>query len=75
VCDNDDQDSLQYFYGEGEMACRVDLCDSCHHYIKTIDVRPVEAPDPILEDLATLHLDVVAGEKEYSRVVLNSWVD
>jgi FdhE protein len=57
------------------MACRIDLCDSCRHYIKTIDVRALDAPDPCLEDLATLHLDVIAGEKGYSRVVLNPWVD
>jgi FdhE protein len=75
VCGNDDQDSLQCFYGEGEMACRIDLCDSCHHYIKTIDVRALDAPDPCLEDLATLHLDVIAGEKGYSRAVPNPWVD
>ena len=55
------------------MASRIDLCDSCHHYIKTIDVRTLEAPDPCLEDLGTLHLDVVAARKGYSRVVPNRW--
>lgn len=73
VCGNNDQDSLQCFYGEGEMACRIDLCDSCHHYVKTIDVRALEAPDPSLEDLATLHLDVVAAQKGYSRAAPNPW--
>ena len=57
------------------MACRVDLCDSGHHYIKTIDVRALEAPDPVLEDLATLHLDLVAVQKGYARAVPSPWSD
>ena len=74
VCGNKAPGTLQYFYGEGEEACRVDLCDECHHYIKTIDYRNLEAPDPFLEDLATLHLDVVAVEKGYERSVPNPGV-
>ncbi len=73
ICGNDDQDSLQYFYAEGEIACRIDCCDSCHHYIKTIDLRALEVPDACMEDLATLHLDVVARAKGYSRVVPDPW--
>jgi FdhE protein len=73
VCGNKEPGSLQYFYGEGEEACRIDLCDECHHYIKTIDYRNLEASDPFLEDLATLHLDVVAVQKGYERSVPNPW--
>ena len=73
VCGNKDQGSLQYFCGEGEEAHRVDLCDACHHYIKTIDYRSLEESDPSLEDLATLHLDVVAVQKGYTRAVPPFW--
>lgn len=73
VCGNKDQASLEYFHGEGEEAVRIDLCDKCHHYIKTIDYRILEASDPFLEDLATLHLNVIAVQKGYTGVVLNSW--
>ena len=73
VCNNTDQGSLQYFCGEGEDACRIDLCDTCHHYIKTIDYRSLEESDPSLEDLATLHLDVLAAQKGYRRAVPNPW--
>ena len=59
----------------GEEARRVDLCDACRHYIKTIDCRSLEEPDPCLEDLATLHLDVVAVQKGYNRTVANPWTD
>jgi len=75
VCGNKEPGALHYFCGEGEEARRVDLCDACHHYIKTIDCRSLEAPDPSLEDLATLHLDVVAVRKGYDRSVPNPWTD
>jgi FdhE protein len=72
-CNNKEQESLQYFYGEGEEAYRIDFCDKCHQYIKTIDYRKVEDSDPVLEDLATLHLDILASQKGYKRPVPNSW--
>jgi FdhE protein len=73
VCGNKEQSSLQYFYGEGEEALRIDLCDACHHYIKTIDHRCLEGSDAALEDLATLHLDVLAVQKGYLRAIPNPW--
>ncbi|MEI6154478.1 MAG: formate dehydrogenase accessory protein FdhE [Deltaproteobacteria bacterium] len=73
ACGSKEQGSLTYFYGEGEEAIRIDLCDTCHHYTKTIDYRKLEEIDPSLEDLATLHLDVVAVQKGYKRPVANTW--
>jgi FdhE protein len=72
-CNNKEQESLQYFYGEGEDAYRIDLCDKCHQYIKTIDLRRVEGSDLALEDLASLHLDILASQKGYKRPVPNPW--
>ena len=63
----------KYFYGEGKESYRNDLCDKCHHYIKTLDYRNLEESDPFLEDIATLHLDVVAAQKGYERSVPNPW--
>ena len=73
ACNNKDQESLGYFCGEGEEAFRIDLCDRCHRYIKTIDYRNLEESDPCLEDLATLHLDVLAAQKGYRRAAPNPW--
>jgi FdhE protein len=72
-CGNKEQESLQYFYAEGEEAYRIDLCDKCHQYIKTIDLRNMEEADPSLEDLATIHLDILAFQKGYKRPVPNPW--
>jgi FdhE protein len=73
VCGNKEQESLKLFYGEGEEAYRIDLCDKCHHYIKTIAYRNLDESDPCLEDLATLHLDLLASQKGYKRLVPNPW--
>jgi FdhE protein len=73
-CNNQEQESLHYFYGEGEEAHRIGLCDKCHQYIKTIDLRKIEEIDPVLEDLATLHLDILASHKGYKRAVPNPWI-
>ena len=72
-CHNTEQELLHYLSPEGEEAYRVDLCDKCHQYIKTIDLRKTEAPDLFLEDLATLHLDITASQKGYKRPVPNPW--
>lgn len=72
-CNNKDQESLQYFYGEGEQTHRIDTCEKCHQYIKTIDLRILGESDPSLEDLATLHLDLLAIQKGYQRPLPNAW--
>ena len=74
-CNNRDQESLQFFYAEEEKTHRIDLCDKCHQYIKTIDLRTLGETDLPLEDLATLHLDITASKKGYKRPVPNPWME
>jgi FdhE protein len=67
-CENTDHQTLRYFYTEKEKAYRIDVCDKCKKYIKTVDTR--QLPDeifPPVEDLATLHLDILAAEKGFKR--------
>jgi FdhE protein len=73
-CNNREQGSLHYFYAEDEESSRVDVCEKCHQYIKTFDLRQVEGCDPFLEDLATLHLDLLASQKGYQRPVPTFWL-
>jgi len=59
-CENKDQKTLHYFFSEEE-EYRVNVCDKCKRYIKTIDTREIERPVyPFLEQIATLHLDMLA---------------
>jgi FdhE protein len=73
-CKNQEQNSLHYLAVEGEDSCRIDLCEKCRHYIKTIDLRKTEGCDPSIEDLATLHLDILASQRGYERTVPTPWI-
>jgi FdhE protein len=70
-CGNEDQKKLRYFNTETDgKAYRVDVCDECKKYIKTIDLREVqEEIVPIVEDMGTLHLDIIAKKEGYTRGV------
>jgi FdhE protein len=64
-CENQDSRSLHYFYSESEIGYRVDVCDKCKKYIKTIDLRKIRHPlYPPLEQVTTLHLDMKAKEMD-----------
>jgi FdhE protein len=65
-CENCDSQSQQYFFNEGEKEFRVDLCDNCKKYIKTLDSRETERMIyPPLEQISSLHLDYKAKEMGY----------
>lgn len=62
-CQTTDSKKLRYFYDENEPESRVDLCDACRRYLKTVDTRKTErAIYPPLEALTTLHLDIKAQD-------------
>ena len=63
-CGNRQADRLQYFFSEEEPAYRVDVCDACQHYVKTVDLRGLKRPfHAPLSHVLTLHLDLQAQEK------------
>ncbi|MCK9229621.1 MAG: formate dehydrogenase accessory protein FdhE [Syntrophales bacterium] len=65
-CANEDQQSLAYFTVEDEEKYRVDVCNECNRYIKTIDFRNTnEDANLDIEDIATLHLDILANDEGY----------
>lgn len=62
-CENQDSNSIHYYFSEQEKNYRIDVCDDCKTYLKAIDQRNTErmiyAP---LEFVASLHLDIKAQE-------------
>ena len=47
-----------------EKGLRVNGCDACSKYIKTVDTRVLKHPlYPMLELVSSLHLDIMAKEK------------
>jgi len=65
-CNTKKNETLSYFYSNEEPEYRVDLCDHCKKYIKTVDARKTERIIyPPLEQISTLHLDMQAQEKGF----------
>lgn len=65
-CENTDHETLRYFEIDDEEEYRVDVCEKCRRYIKTVDVkktsRSVYLP---LENIATPYIDVKFKEMGY----------
>jgi FdhE protein len=68
-CGEDDHDKLGSLVSARSLEQqRVDVCDGCHRYVKTVTtLRPIRPADVVLQDLATLVLDVAALERDYFR--------
>jgi FdhE protein len=66
-CGNEDQKLLSYLVVEHEDMYRIETCDACRRYLKTIDLK--NATHEIvydIESIITLHLDIIAGNHGYS---------
>jgi FdhE protein len=73
-CGERDQAKLPFFTVEEEPGYRVDVCATCKRYIKTIDFRELDrVVEPLLDDLESLALDMVATREGYGRPTLSGW--
>jgi formate dehydrogenase accessory protein FdhE len=60
------------FYSAPEIAhVRVDVCDTCHTYLKSIDLTKTGLAVPVVDELATVPLDLWAREHGYSKLQIN----
>jgi FdhE protein len=65
-CGNEEHQSLAYFTIEEDERYSVDVCNKCKRYIKIIDFREArQKADLDVEDIATLHLDMLANDEGY----------
>ncbi|MGA8034467.1 MAG: formate dehydrogenase accessory protein FdhE [Candidatus Acidiferrales bacterium] len=60
------------FYSAPEIShVRVDVCDTCHTYLKSIDLTKMGLAIPVVDELATLPLDIWAREHGYEKLQIN----
>jgi FdhE protein len=67
ACGESRFESLPVFRAEEFDAIRVDACESCQTYLKTVDLTKDGTAVPIVDDLASLPLDLWARDKGYRR--------
>jgi len=68
ACGEAGVDRLPIYRSDATEPARIDACDTCHAYVKTIDLTRNGAACPIADDLATVPLDLWAREHGYHRV-------
>ena len=65
-CESGGQPHLRHFTVDDDGAHRVDCCDRCQRYLKTVDERVSGRPANLpVEEVVTAHLDVLAREQGY----------
>jgi formate dehydrogenase accessory protein FdhE len=60
------------FYSAPQIAhVRADVCDTCHTYLKCIDLTKTGLAIPVVDELATIPLDLWAREHGYEKLQMN----
>jgi FdhE protein len=70
-CENEERRKFKYFFADKEQKTyRVETCQKCKKYIKTVDTEELDdAFMPLVEDVGTLYLDVLAKKEGYTREI------
>ncbi|MCL5977683.1 MAG: formate dehydrogenase accessory protein FdhE [Nitrospirae bacterium] len=67
VCRSSDTSKLNIITLEDEKGFRIDTCDSCDSYVKTVESGLINELNPDVADLVSLPLDIIAQGKSYKR--------
>jgi formate dehydrogenase accessory protein FdhE len=67
-CFEEDPHKLPSFRDENHPAVRIDACETCHRYVKSLDLSEDARPIPEVDDLVTLAMDLWAVEQGYTRI-------
>ena len=68
----EERETHMAFYSAPEIPhVRVDVCDTCQTYLKSVDLTKAGLAVPIVDELATLPLDLWAREQGYRKLQVN----
>jgi hypothetical protein len=70
-CGEEDEHRLGYFHSPAFDHLRVDACDTCRHYLKTVDLTRLGIAVPIVDEVAGAPLDLWALDHGYQKIELN----
>jgi FdhE protein len=67
-CGTEGERTIKYLHAEHEKHYRIAACTSCQKYLKVIDTQAMGHKVPLdVENIVTLHLDILALKKGYQR--------
>ncbi len=73
-CEEKKQACFEYFTVKEHPGFRVDVCKTCNMYIKTADFRQMDKKIlPVMDDLESLALDIMARKEGFNRPTLSAW--
>jgi FdhE protein len=71
ACGEEDVHKLAVYQAEGFAHVRVEACDTCHNYIKSVDMTKNGHAAPVVDELATIPLNLWATEHGYRKLQTN----
>ncbi len=70
-CGEEDPQKLPVYTAEELGHVRLEACDSCRTYIKTVDLTKSGLAEPIVDEIASIPLDLWAQKKGYAKLQAN----
>jgi FdhE protein len=70
-CGEESPDKLPVYTAEELPYVRIEACDTCHLYIKAVDLSRNGLAVPVVDELATVSLNLWAEDHGYSKLQLN----
>jgi FdhE protein len=70
-CGEEHKDKLPVYTAEGLEYVRVDACDTCRAYLKSVDLTRNGLAVPVVDELATVVLNIWAEEHDYTKLESN----
>jgi formate dehydrogenase accessory protein FdhE len=71
ACGEEREPQMAFFSAPEIAHVRVDVCDTCHTYLKSIDLTKTGLAIPVVDELATIPLDLWAREHGYEKLQIN----
>lgn len=67
-CDEGDPYKLPQFQSDVHKNARIEACETCRRYVKSIDLTLDARPVPIVDDLLSLSMDLWAADEGFTRI-------
>jgi formate dehydrogenase accessory protein FdhE len=71
ACGEEDPAKLPVYTAEELQHVRVEACDSCKCYIKTVDLTKSALGEPVVDEMASVALDLWAQTRGYAKLQVN----